>query len=164
MKPLLSSAPPPPGTELFERILDAPTGLILLDGCDSQALIEQFRAIVRHSGQAVYLWQPDLGLGNLIDTQARVPGSQRLGAALRYMQQSIHFGVYLLMGLEPPLSAMDSTLLRQLAKPPTGRVRRVVLLNAPSALSDHLGDVAMRMKGKPDTQRPRLRDGRWLTA
>ncbi|MEI7038189.1 hypothetical protein [Fulvimonas yonginensis] len=165
MNPLLSTAPPPPGTDIFERILAAPAGLILLEGCDSQALIGQFRAIVRHSGQAVYLWQPDLGLGNLVDAHARVPGSQRLGAALRYMQQSMHFGVYLLMGLEPPLSAMDSTLLRQLAKPPTGHVRRVVLLDASPALVDHLGDIAFRMKGRPDTAaRPRLRDGRWLTA
>lgn len=165
MNPLLSTAPPPPGTDIFERILAAPAGLILLESCDSQALIGQFRAIVRHSGQTVYLWQPDLGLGNLVDAHARVPGSQRLGAALRYMQQSMHFGVYLLMGLEPPLSAMDSTLLRQLAKSPAGHVRRVVLLDASPALVDHLGDVAWRMKGQADAQaRPRLRDGRWLMA
>ena len=165
MNPLLASAPPPPGIEIFERILAAPAGLILLEGCDSPALVEQFRAIVRRSGQAVYLWQPDLGLGNLIDAHARVPGSQRLGAALRYMQQSMHFGVYLLMGLEPPLSAMDSTLLRQLAKPPAGHVRRVVLLDASPALVDHLGDMAFHLRGQPDAPlRPRLRDGRWLVA
>ena len=73
MNPLLASAPPPPGIEIFERILAAPAGLILLEGRESQSLTEQFRAIVRRSGQAVYLWQPDLGLGNLIDALARVP-------------------------------------------------------------------------------------------
>ena len=77
----------------------------------------------------------------------------------------MHFGVYLLMGLEPPLSAMDSTLLRQLAKPPAGHVRRVVLLDASPALVDHLGDLAFHLKGQPDAPlRPRLRDGRWLVA
>ena len=165
MTSAMASAPPQAGADVFDRILEAPSGLVVLDSKDVHTLIGQFRVLARHSGQAVYLWQPDLGLGNLIDAHARVPGSQRLGAALRYMQQSMHFGVYLLMGLEPPLSAMDSTLLRQLAKPPTGHVRRVVLLDASPALIDHLGDMAMRMKGQPDAPlRPRLRDGRWLVA
>lgn len=164
MNSVLASPPPPVGTELFERILAAPAGLVALEGTDSQTVIGQFRTIARQSGQAVYLWQPDLGLGNLCDAHARVPGSQRLGAALRYMQQSVHFGVYLLVGIEPPLSAMDSTLLRQLAKPAPTQVRRVVLLDASPALVDHLGDTALRMKGKPDAPlRPRLRDGRWVT-
>jgi hypothetical protein len=164
MNSLLASAPPQAGLDTYERILSAPGGLIVLEGGDSQALIAHFRAIARHSGQAVYLWQPDLGLGNLRDAQARVPDCQRLGAALRYMQQSMHFGVYLLLGLELPLSAMESTLLRQLARPPTGHVRRVVLLDAPATLVDHLGTAALRLKGQPDApQRPRLRDGRWLT-
>ena len=160
---LLASIQPQAGVDIYERILAAPVGLIVLEGGDSQTLIGQFRAIARHSGQAVYLWQPDLGLGNLREAHARVPDCQRLGAALRYMQQSMHFGVYLLLGLELPLSAMDSTLLRQLSRVPTGRLRRVVLLDAPPALIDHLGDAAFRLKGQPDSpQRPRLRDGRWL--
>ena len=135
----------------------------MLDGADSAALIGQFRTIARHSGQAVYLWQPDSGLGSLRDAHARVPGCQRLGNALRYMQQSMHFGVYLLSELELPLSAMDGTLLRQLARAPSGHLRRVVLLDAPVALVDYLGDTAVRISGRVDMPvRPRLRDGRWL--
>ena len=165
MTSAMASAPPQAGADVFDRILAAPSGLVVLDSKDVHTLIGQFRVLARHSGQAVYLWQPDTGLGSLRDAHARVPDCQRLGNALRYMQQSMHFGVYLLMGLEPPLSAMDSTLLRQLAKAPTGHVRRVVLLDASPALVDHLGDMAMRMKGQPDAPlRPRLRDGRWLVA
>lgn len=165
MHAALSTAPPPPlGMAIFQRILDAPVGLIALEGGDSQALIAQFRAIARLSGQAVYLWQRDLGLGNLSEAHARVPGCQRLGAALRYMQQSMHFGIYLLDGLQLPLSAMDSNMLRQLSRLPTGHVRRVVLLNAPAALADQLGECVLRLSGRLDLpQRPRLRDGRWLT-
>ncbi len=157
------STPPQAGADLFKRILAAQGGLIVLEGGDSQVLVEQFRAIARHSGQAVYLWQPDQGLGNLRDPHARVPDCQRLGAALRYMQQSMHFGIYLVSGLELPLSAMESTLLRQLSRQPTGHVRRVVLLEAPAALVDHLGSSAVRLRGQPDgASRPRLRDGRWV--
>ena len=159
----MASSPPKAGIEIFERILAAPGGLIVLEGGDSAALIGQFRAIARHSGQAVYLWQPDSGLGSLRDAHARVPGCQRLGNALRYMQQSMHFGVYLLADLELPLSAMDATLLRQLARAPSGHLRRVVLLDAPQVLVDHLGDAACRIGGRLDLPvRPRLRDGRWI--
>ncbi len=163
---MTSSIAPPPvqaGAEIFERILTAPSGLVVLDSKDVPALVEQVRALARHSGQAVYLWQPESGLGSLRDAHIRVPDCGRLGNALRYMQQSMHFGVYFLLGLELPLSAVDAGLLRQLARAPKGHVRRVVLLDAPPALSAHLGDLAVRLDSE-DSQprRLRLRDGRWL--
>ncbi|HEX5306976.1 MAG TPA: hypothetical protein VFW82_12915 [Dyella sp.] len=164
MQSMMASSPPKAGVEIFERILAAPVGLVVLEGGDSAALLNDFRAIARHTGQAVYLWQPDQGLGSLRDAHARVPGCQRLGNALRYMQQSMHFGVYLLAHLELPLSAMDATLLRQLARAPSGHVRRVVLLDAPQALIDHLGETAARISSELNLPvRPRLRDGRWVT-
>lgn len=156
------SAVPQAGTEIFERILEAPSGLVVLDSDDVHGLIEQFRVMARHSGQAVYLWQPDTGLGSLRDAHARVPGCQRLGNALRYMQQSMHFGVYFLLGIELPLSAMDATLLRQLARAPKNYLRRVVLIDAPAALVEHLGELAVRLSGNSQPRRLRLRDGRWL--
>jgi hypothetical protein len=82
---------------------------------------------------------------------------------LRYIQQSIHFGVYLITQFPLPMPAMDSTLLRQLARAPAGHVRRVVLLDAAPTLIASLDDVAVRLSGMaPASQRPRLRDGRWL--
>ena len=154
---------PSSGHDVFERILAAPAGVVAVRSEDGAALLEHFRGIARHSGQAVYLWQPGLGLSSLRDAHARVPDAQRLGQALRYMQQSMHFGVYFLLGLELPLSAMDATLLRQLARAPKGHLRRVVLIDAPVALVEHLGELAVRV-GSEDSQprRLRLRDGRWL--
>ena len=160
----MASAVPQAGAEIFERILTAPSGLVVLQSKDAEALIEQVRVLVRHSGQAVYLWQPDTGLGSLREAHARVPDCERLGNALRYMQQSMHFGVYFLRGLELPLSAVDAAMLRQLARAPKGHLRRVVLIDAPPALADHLGELAARLstdEGKP--RKLRLRDGRWLT-
>lgn len=154
---------PSSGHDVFERILAAPSGVVAVRSEDGVALLEQFRSIARHSGQAVYLWQPGQGLSSLRDAHARVPEAQRLGQALRYMQQSMHFGIYLLSDLELPLSAMDATLLRQLARAPSGHVRRVVLLDAPQALVDHLGEAAVKISARLDLPvRPRLRDGRWV--
>ena len=149
--------------ETLERILNASSGLVVLDSPDPLALVDQFRAVARGTGQAMYLWQPDIGLGSLREAQSRVPDCQRLGNALRYMQQSIHFGVYFLMGLKLPLSAMDATLLRQLARMPKEHLRRVVLMDAPAALAEHLGELAVRLNSADSSpQRLRLRDGRWL--
>jgi hypothetical protein len=163
MTSAMASVPLQAGAEIFERILAAPSGLVVLDSKDVETLIGQFRAIARHTGQAVYLWQPDTGLGSLRDAHVRVPDCLRLGNALRYMQQSMHFGVYFLLGLELPLSAMDATLLRQLARAPKGHLRRVVLIDAPVALAEHLGELATHLNSE-DSQpkRLRLRDGRWL--
>lgn len=160
----MASAVPQAGAEIFERILTAPSGLVVLQSKDAEALIEQVRVLARHSGQAVYLWQPDSGLGSLREAHARVPDCERLGNALRYMQQSMHFGVYFLRGVELPLSAVDAALLRQLARAPKGHLRRVVLVDAPPALAAHLGELAASVStedGKP--RQLRLRDGRWLT-
>jgi hypothetical protein len=162
MTPLMAPAPLA-GSDIYERILTAPGGLVVLEHDECAALVEQFRVIARHNGQTVYLWHPENGMENLREAHARVPGSQRLGIALRYIQQSIHFGVYLLSRFPLPLSATDNSLLRQLARAPAGHVRRVVLLDAPPALVASFDDVAVRLSTTASvTQRPRLRDGRWL--
>ncbi|WP_158884314.1 hypothetical protein [Rhodanobacter sp. L36] len=159
----MASAPPQAGAETFERILAASSGLVAMESSDVHALMDQFRALARHSGQALYLWQPDTGLSSLRDVHVRVPDCQRLGNALRYMQQSMHFGVYFLVGLELPLSVMDATLLRQLARAPKEHLRRVVLIDAPAALIEHLGEQVVRLGGEDGSpRRPRLRDGHWV--
>lgn len=153
------------GGDVLERILATSSGLVLLQSEDIDLLVEQLRALVRRSGQAVYLWQPGAGLSSLRDAHVRVPDCLRLCNALRYMQQSMHFGVYFLSGLQLPLSATDDSLLRQLASAPQGFLRRVVLLNAPAALAEHLGDRADHLTCyESQPRRLRLRDGRWLHA
>lgn len=163
MSIVMAPVPAQAGTEIFDRILAAPSGLVVLDSKDVHASIDQFRALARHTGQAIYLWQPDTGMISLRDAHVRVPDCQRFGNALRYMKQSMHFGVYFLFGLELPLSAMDATLLRQLARAPKEHLRRVVLIDAPASLIEHLGELATRLSCE-DSQprRLRLRDGRWL--
>jgi len=151
------------GVETLERVLAAPSGLIALDTADATVFINQMRAVSRGTGQAMYVWEPGSGLVSLRDAYAQVPDCLRLGNALRYMQQSMHFGVYFLMGLELPLSTMSASLLRQLARVPKDHMRRVVLMDAPAALLEYVGELAVSMN---DGYRPprhlRLRDGRWL--
>lgn len=152
-----------PGAEILERILAARGNLVALEGAEEIELVAQLRPLVRRSGQAVYLWNPEGGLGNLREEHTGLPGSQRLSIALRYVQQSHHFGVYLLQRVPLPLGMGDATLLRQLARATTGHVRKVVLLDPQPALVASFNDVLVRLscQSKP-ALRPRLRDGRWL--
>jgi hypothetical protein len=151
------------GAEILERILAARSNLLALEGGEEVGLVAQLRPFVRRSGQAVYLWTPEAGLGNLREEHIALPGSQRLNIALRYMLQSNHFGVYLLQRLPLPLPMGDATLLRQLARATTGHVRRVVLLDPPDAVLSSFNDVLVTLSCQPKpAQRPRLRDGRWM--
>lgn len=159
----IASTPARTGIETFERILAADSGLVVLDSPHASELIEQFRAIARQSGQAVYLWERDVGLSSLREAHARVPDCGRLDKVLRYMQESMHFGVFFLLGVALPLTASDARHLRQLARAPKRHLRRVVLLNPPTALAAHLGDLAAHLSGSDgQPRRLRLRDGRWL--
>jgi len=157
------SPEPRTGIDTLERILAAPGALVALQARDSDALLAQFGTHARHSGQSIYVWQPETGLANLREVDVPMPGSQRFGNALRYIQQSLHFGIYLLMDVPLPLAAGDATLLRRLAREPAGHVRRIVLLDAAPELLDSLGSDVMRF-GAPESAilRPRLRDGHWV--
>lgn len=153
----------PAGAEILERIVTARGNLIALEGGEEVGLVGQLRLLVRRTGQTVYVWNPETGLGNLREEQGGLPGSQRLNVALRYVQQSNHFGIYFLQRLPLPLSMGDATLLRQLARATTGHVRRIVLLDPPDVLVNSFNDVLVRLSCQSKAvQRPRLRDGRWL--
>ncbi len=153
------------GLEVFERIIDAPGSLVALDTDDGAQLIEQFRLIARRSGQAIYMWRGNEGLTGLREAQMKVPGCLRLGDALRYILQSLHFGVYVLFIGDLVLSATDSALLRQISRTPTEHVRRVVLVDASSLAIGALENTLVRLGGQTilSRTRPRLRDGRWVT-
>ncbi|MET0332231.1 MAG: hypothetical protein ABW154_12465 [Dyella sp.] len=160
---ILSTAEQHAATALFARILDAPHRLLALDHADSEDLLEQLRVMARHSGQAIYLWRSGSGMSSLRDMHVMIPHCQRLGSALRYIQQSQHFGVYLLQGIEPPLASLDMLALHQLARAVSTHLLRIVLLDAPVQVIDQLGDAVTSLRvDEPDSQRPRLRDGRWL--
>jgi hypothetical protein len=154
----------PAGSDAFERILSAPTPLVILRGREPQEVVDAFRAVARRTGQAAYLWREGEGLASLRDAQMRVPGCLRLGDVLRYILQSLHFGVYLMHLPQDRISATDLALLRQVARARTSHVRRVVLLGASDAPLSALGeDASVIDEGGPATTRaPRLRDGRWV--
>lgn len=151
------------GGHVLERIVNTDAPLLTLETGQPEALVEQFRQHVRHSGQTVYLWHKGEGLHSLREAGMRVPGCLRLGDTLRYVLKSRHFGIYLIAGLSPRLTQTDAMLLRRVAHTKTDFVRRVVLLDEGSELSQRLGKLAVPLKHEQATHtRLRLRDGRWV--
>jgi hypothetical protein len=151
-----------PGTDTLDRIVNAESVLTILMTDQPEVLVEQFRHVARRSGQSVYVWYPESGLRSLREGDVRVPGCRRVGDTFRYVLQSMHFGIYLMVGVRGVLGRGEKTLLRQLQRASGEHVRRIVLLTNDEALVKSAEDVASVIGADHAGGRPRLRDGRWV--
>jgi hypothetical protein len=151
-----------PGSELLERIVGADSALVVVKTGQPEVMIEQFKQAARRSGQAVYAWHEEVGLYSLREGDVRVPGCRRVGDTLRYVVQSMHFGIYLMTGIQGVLGRAEQTLLRKLARDKANYVRRVVLLTNDEALIASVEDLAEVFGSSVRDTQPRLRDGRWV--
>ena len=82
-----------PGIDTLDRIVDAESALVVLRTDQPEVVVEQFRQITRRSGQSAYVWYRDDGLRSLREGDVRVPGCRRVSDTLRYVLQSMHFGI-----------------------------------------------------------------------
>lgn len=148
-------------SQLLERIVASEQNLVLLEVEQPEELAEPFRALVKHSGQAVYLWRAGEGMSSLRDGDIAVPGSHRLTEALRFVRRSMHFGIYLLENVTAILQPQDIALLLQIAKLRDGPSRRVVLMGPKQLINENLDALCLHLSISSGG-RPRLRDGRWV--
>ena len=150
--------------KLFERIVQSPQNLIAIDTPNAADVLAQFRLLALRTGQSVYYWQADAGITSLREREMRVPGSKRVTDALRYILQSMQFGVYLFTDYAEHLRAPNIGLLRQIARIRSGNGRKVVFVGEEVQLPDGLDELVERIAHAQTGQlRPRLRDGRWVT-
>ena len=150
--------------KLFERIVQSPQNLIAIETPNAVEVLAQFRLLALRTGQSMYYWQADAGITSLREREMRVPGSKRVTDALRYILQSMQFGVYLFTDYAEHLRAPNIGLLRQIARIRTGNGRKVVFVGEPEQFPDGLEELVERIAHTQVGQsRPRLRDGRWVT-
>ncbi len=150
--------------KLFERIVQSPHNLIAIETSHSADVVAQFRLLALRTGQSVYYWQQDAGITSLRERDVRVPGSKRVTDALRYILQSMQFGVYLFTDYEEHLRAPNIGLLRQIARTKSGNGRKVLFVGERVHLPEGLDALTDRIEHMPETQgKPRMRDGRWVT-
>jgi len=149
---------------LFDRIVQSPSNLVAIETADAAEVLDRMRNLAMRTGQSVYCWQEDAGITSLREREVRVPGSKRVSDALRYILQSMQFGVYLFTDFDDHLRAPNIGLLRQIARSTSGKGRKVVLVGAPMKMPDGLDLLLERIAYEPGVKsRPQLRDGRWIT-
>ena len=150
--------------KLFDRIVQSPQNLIAIDTSHSADMVAQFRLLALRTGQSVYYWQEDAGITSLRERDVRVPGSKRVTEALRYILQSMQFGIYLFTEYEQHLRAPNVGLLRQIARTKSSNGRKVVFIGERVILPEGLDALTDHIEHMPETTgKPRLRDGRWVT-
>lgn len=156
--------------QLFERIVASPRALVAIDSPRGDEVLAQFKHFAVRSGNSIYAWSEEGGIASLREGGVTVPGSTRLPEALRFIQSSPQFGVYLFHELGAalrfsPMRAQVLAVLRQIGR---GRhaganVRKVVLIDARVSFSEGIDDLMERFTDDPGGgRRLRLRDGRWV--
>ena len=149
--------------KLLEQILDAEGNLIAIETAHIEDTLEQFRQLAMRSGQSVYLWDPENGIAALRQSELRVPGSKRFNDALRFILQSMQFGIYLVVDFEDQVKPPNTSLLRRFARIRSGNQRKIVFLAHKLSLPEEIDSLVERLQiGATSTAPPRLRDGRWV--
>jgi hypothetical protein len=156
--------------QLFDRVVSSDRSLIAIETPRGAEILAQFRHFAVRSGNSIYSWNESDGIASLRETEVSVPGSARLPEALRYIQGSMHFGVYLFHELAAqlrfsPARAQVLGLLRQIGRGKNmgGAVRKVVLIDGQVSFSDGVDELFERLRDEPGSgRRLRLRDGRWV--
>lgn len=148
---------------LYQQIEAAESRLVVVYTRSHAELSQQLEPFSRRSGLSIYSWTQDRGFISLRDNGVVVPGTRRLPDALRFIQQSGHFGVYLLpcngLSFTPPIVAQ----LRQVARADDGIGRKIVFLSEDGDIPATLSSYCSHVQLEPRSRAPlRLRDGRWI--
>jgi hypothetical protein len=84
--------------------------------------------------------------------------------ALRYVLQSMHFGVYLFVDFADHLRPTDTLLLRRISRLQATNERKLVFIGNRIDLPEELDGMFERFTAESEMHRQlRLRDGRWVT-
>lgn len=152
----------PVASKLLDRILRSASHLVVLETANVAGTLAQMRTLAMRTGTSIYAWEPELGIASLRESGLQVPGSKRFGDALRYVLQSMHFGVYLFADLREHLKAGDTVVLRRIARMQGANPRKLVFIGTGIDLPEELEGLVEHVvatAGAPATLR--LRDGRW---
>ena len=106
---------------------------------------------------------PEAGIASLRESGLHVPGSKRIGDALRYVMQSMHFGIYLFVDFAEHLRPVDTLLLRRISRTQNVNERKLVFIGHEVEMPEELDGMFDRLTADTDKQaHVRLRDGRWV--
>jgi len=150
--------------KLLERIVQSPQHVIALDSDNPDDTLAQLRLLAIRAGTSIYAWDPDGGITPLREAGLYVPGTKRLADALRYVLQSLHFGVYLFVDFADYLRPAETLFLRRISRLTMRSERKVVFMGDGVVLPEELEGLYGQLTARAQVpQRLRLRDGRWVS-
>jgi len=149
--------------KLLDRIVSTPQHLVVLETSNAAEILAQMRALAMRGGPSVHAWDPESGIASLRERGLNVPGSKRLTDALRYILQSLHFGVYLFVDFAGYIKPADTLLLRRISRLQTANERKLVFVGSNIEMPEELDGMYDHMSVQTEqANRLRLRDGRWV--
>ena len=84
--------------------------------------------------------------------------------ALRYVLQSMHFGIYLFVDFAEHLRPAETLMLRRIARLQAANERKLVFVGGRVELPEELDGMYERVAAENEMHRQlRLRDGRWVS-
>ncbi|HEY6943430.1 hypothetical protein [Dokdonella sp.] len=150
--------------KMLDRIVQSMHHIVALQTSSVADTVAQMRVLAMRGGASIYAWDPDGGIASLRESGMHVPGSKRMSDALRYVLQSMHFGIYMFVDYESHLKPADVLLLRRISRTPTSNERKLVFVSTRSELPEELDGMYDRLAVESELHRQlRLRDGRWVT-
>ena len=117
--------------KLLESIVQSPQHVIALDTDHPADLLAQMRVLSIRAGTSIYAWDPEGGIAPLRETGLYVPGTKRLADALRYVLQSMHFGIYLFVDFDAFLKPAETLFLRRISRMEMHAERKAVFIGRP---------------------------------
>jgi hypothetical protein len=148
---------------LVDDLLSAEGRLLALHTPEQEAVVREFGRVARFDGQAIYKFEPTVGLRSLKDSDFVVPSTKRLNEAIRFIQQSMHYGVYVFTDYDDLLKQGFLVLIRQLVRSRHGSGKKLVLVGSNLRIPTVLADITSQFTHRQViATRPRLRDGKWV--
>ena len=93
-----------------------------------------------------------------------MPGSKRMTDALRYVLQSMHFGIYLFVDFTEHLRPAETLMLRRIVRLQAANERKLVFVGDQVELPEAMDGMYERVAAESEMHRQlRLRDGRWVS-
>lgn len=149
--------------ELLGALVESKQSVIVLTTAREAEVLRALGLHARRAGHTVYQWSADVGLKSLREGDITVPSSRKLVDALRYAQQSPHFGIYLFSADALQLGPSILGSLRQFVRTKFAVEKRLVFLVGGDRIPEGLGELAARIDHRPAGHGPlKLRDGRWV--
>ena len=150
-------------SKFFESLLESESPVIALDVDELEDALLHLRSLSRSTGRSFYAWNETTGLCSMKDSEITVPGCSKFIDALRYISNSLHYGIYIFSGFENQLTHNTQEALRKITKN-TGQLKYTIILigaglKLPGILNDFIETISHKESDRPQLK---LRDGRWL--